>query len=252
MTPVSIAADLNPRVPSGLSDDEVVRRVLSGERQLFEILMRRHNRLLFRATRSILDNDVEAEDVMQEAYVRAYTHLASFEGRSAFSTWLTHIAVHEALVRKKRRGRVVVMDPEMLPERDSAFHSGNRRSPEQLAMDTELRQYLESAIDRLPLNYRTVFMLRDVQGLNTAETAACLSITEQAVKTRLHRARMMLREDLSRRVGLNAEKVFEFLGERCDRIVAEVLARIEHETPLDGPFEIDDPEIFETLSETPE
>jgi RNA polymerase sigma-70 factor (ECF subfamily) len=95
-------------------------------------------------------------------------------------------------------------------------------------------------------------MLRDVQGLNTAETAACLSITEQAVKTRLHRARTMLREDLSRRVGLNAEKVFEFLGVRCDRIVAEVLARIEHETFLDGPVSIDDSEIFGTLSETPD
>lgn len=226
MTSVTAIAGLDSRVPSRLGDEEIVRRILLGERELFEILMRRYNRLLFRATRSILANDSEAEDVMQDAYVRAYTHLRSFEGRSAFSTWLTHIAVHEALARKKRRGRLVVMEPEMLPERDSAFHNGRRRSPEQTAMDTELRHYIENAIDRLPLNYRTVFMLRDVQGLSTAETAECLDLGEQAVKTRLHRARKMLREDLSRRVGLNAEKVFDFLGERCDRIVAEVMVRI--------------------------
>ncbi len=229
-TSVTALEVFGQRAPGRLSDEEIVRRILLGESELFEVLMRRHNRLLFRTTRSILDNDGEAEDVMQDAYVRAYTHLRSFEGRSAFATWLTHIAVHEALARRKRRGRVIVMETEMLPQRNVAFQSGTaRRTPEQLAMDTELRHCIESAIDRLPLNYRTVFMLRDVQGLHTAETAECLEISEQAVKTRLHRARTMLREDLSRRVGIHAEKVFDFLGERCDRVVANVLTRLANE-----------------------
>lgn len=231
MTSTSPLADQGLRISSRLDDEEIVRRILAGEAELFEILMRRHNRLLFRTGRSILGNDAEAEDVMQEAYVRAYTHLRSFEGRAAFSTWLTQIAAHEALARKKRRGRVVVMEPESLPERGSAFQSAKRRSPEQLSMDSELRHYLENAIDRLPMHYRTVFTLREVQGLSTSETAAILDMREQTVKTRLRRARAMLRDDLSSRIGMNAEKAFDFLGERCDRIVAEVLARIADEVP---------------------
>lgn len=231
MTLVNAIANQDPRVSSRLEDGEIVHRILAGEPELFEILMRRHNRLVFRITRSILGNGAEAEDVMQEAYVLAYQHLSGFEGRSAFSTWLTRIAVHEALARKRRRNRVVTMEPETLPERDSAFHSAGRRNPEQLAMDTELLRCIERAVDRLPMQYRAVFMLRDVQGMSTSETAAILDLREQAVKTRLHRARAMLREDLSRRIGIHAELAFDFLGDRCDRIVADVFARIAHELP---------------------
>ena len=204
-----------------LSDEDVVHKILEGEIELFEILMRRHNRRLFRAARSILRNDWEAEDVVQDAYVRAYTHLASFEGRAKFSTWLTRIAVYEALARKRRDSRMDEMEVEVLAAGDRM-----NRNPEQQAMDGQLRESIEKAIDQLPLRYRTVFVLRDVQGLDTAETAECLGIEEQAVKTRLHRARNVLKDVLAVQTGATVEHAFNFLGERCDRIVARVMARI--------------------------
>lgn len=210
-----------------LTDEDVVLKVLEGEKELFEILMRRHNRRLFRVARSILQNDSESEDVVQDAYVRAYAHLGSFEGRSKFATWLTRIAIYEALSRKRRDRRIGSMEVEVLADGDPRDLSGRtNRSPEQQAIDDQLRAVIERAIDRLPLHYRTVFMLRDVQGMDTTETAECLGIQEQAVKTRLHRARKALKGFLEVSVGVGAEKVFNFLGPRCDRIVARALAAI--------------------------
>lgn len=213
--------------PEQLKDEEVALRVLDGEVELFEIIMRRYNRRLFRVTRSILTSDTEAEDVVQDAYVRAYSHLASFEGRSKFSTWLTRIAIYEALARKRRGEGVDTMEVEAIAERDPGVMLDRaNRNPEQQAIDGQLRAVLEGAIDRLPTHYRTVFMMRDVQGMDTAETAECLGIHEQAVKTRLHRARKILKGFLEPQVGVRAEKVFDFLGPRCDRIVTCVMARI--------------------------
>lgn len=223
---------------SGLTDEEVVTKVLDGETELFEIIMRRHNLRLFRVTRSILRNDAESEDVVQDAYVRAYAHLGTFEGRSTFATWLTRIAIHEALSRRRRAARLDTHEGESpagcdlreKPDRAS-------RSPEQQAIDGELRAAIETAIDQMPLHYRTVFMLRDIQGMDTLETAESLGLHEQAVKTRLHRARKILRGYLEPRVGLNPDELFNFLGPRCDRIVASVLARIASQpTPILKPF----------------
>lgn len=213
--------------PDQLTDEEVALRVLDGEPDLFEILMRRHNRRLFRATRSIISDDAEAEDVVQDAYVRAFAHLSDYEGRSKFATWLTRIAVYEALSRKRRAGRLEALDTDGF-DMDHSHYLEDRihRNPEQQVIDGQLRELLESAIDRLPLHYRTVFVLRDVEGMDTAETAGCLGIQEQAVKTRLHRARGILKEIITVDAGPEAEKVFNFLGERCDRIVAAVLRRI--------------------------
>ncbi len=210
-----------------LSDEHIVHKILQGEIELFEVLMRRHNRRLFRAARSILLNDWEAEDIVQDAYVRAYTHLASFEGRAKFSTWLTRIAVYEALARKRRDSRMDEVEVEVLAAGDPHNLSARTdRNPEQQVMDEELRASIEKAIDQLPLHYRTVFVLRDVQGLDTAETAECLGLGEQAVKTRLHRARNILKDVLTVQAGTTVESAFNFLGERCDRIVARVMARI--------------------------
>lgn len=212
---------------SCLTDEEVALKILDGETELFEIIMRRHNRRLFRVTRSILRNDAESEDVVQDAYVRAYAHLGSFERRSTFATWLTRIAIHEALSRKRRAARIDTHEGELLTGCDSREKLDRAsRSPEQQAIDGELRAAIETAIDQMPLHYRTVFMLRDVQGMDTAETAESLGIHEQAVKTRLHRARKILRGFLEPRVGPSADGLFNFLGPRCDRIVAAVLARI--------------------------
>jgi RNA polymerase sigma-70 factor (ECF subfamily) len=209
-----------------LSDIEVVRRVRDGETALFEILMRRYNQRLYRVARSILKDDGEAEDVMQQAYVNAYTHLDQFAGRALFSTWLTKIAVYEAQARSKRRGpidrRTVVESGE-----DAITRLQTRTpDPEHQAFATELKRLLESAVDALPEHQRLVFTLRDVEGLSTAETAECLGISEENVKTRLHRARALLRTDLLVRAGAVASSAFRFHLSRCDRVVAGVLERI--------------------------
>lgn len=214
-------------VAGSLSDEEVVARVRAGETALFEILMRRHNQRLYRVALGILGNDGEAEDVMQDAYVRAYTHLDQFAGRSAFATWLTRIAVHEALARRRWRTRFVEIDA-MPDPRKNALPSlwSAEKGPEDRAVARGLQAVLESAIATLPDTYRPVVMLRDVQGLSTAETAECLDLTEPVVKVRLHRGRALLRRDLAARSGEVLGKAFEFGAARCDRMVEAVLARI--------------------------
>jgi len=194
--------------------------VRAGERSLFEIIMRRYNQRIYRAVRAITGNDGEAEDVMQDAYVRAYAHLDQFAGRASFATWLTRIAVHEALARRRHGKRFVDLD-DVMPT--LAFPG---RGPEQRATDRELGATLQEAIDELPPSFRTVFVLREAEGLSTAETAESLGIPPETVKTRLHRARSLLRHRLWARAGRLSGGVFEFGAGRCDRVVAAVLARI--------------------------
>jgi len=211
-----------------LSDDDVVRRVLAGETALFEALMRRYNQRLYRVARAILRDDSEAEDVMQHAYVQAYTHLGQFAGRSSFATWLTRIAVHEALARARRRRRDLPTHPLAEPGEEAMVTlKSEDPNPEQLALQGELCALLESSIEGLPVAYRSVLVLREVEGLSTAETADCLEITEDAVKTRLHRARALLREELFERAGIAAATAFSFHLSRCDRIVATVFQRLD-------------------------
>ena len=218
---MSVDASLEAPPEGPWSDDEVVARVCRGEVRLFEVLMRRHNQRLFRAARAILGDDAEAEDVMQDAYVRAYSHLRQFEGRAAFATWLARIAVNEALARRRRRTRFVGLDGE------AALVAGPGRTPEEGAADRELAALLEGAIDALPASYRVVFVLRELEGLDTRETAESLGIPEATVKTRLHRARTLLRERLQVEVRSEAAgAAFAFAGARCDRMVAAVLGRI--------------------------
>ena len=210
-----------------MSDEEVVKHVLSGETVLFEVLMRRYNQRLYRAARSILGDDNEAEDVMQDTYVRAYEHLNQFSERAKFSTWLTRIAVHEALARHRRRSRFVEIDSTPESEIDNvSILVSKTQNPEQETLARELSAVLESSVDALPDSYRSVFMLRDVEEMSTAETAECLDISKEAVKTRLHRARALLREKLYSRVGLATAGAFRFAGQRCDQLVSAVLDRI--------------------------
>ena len=210
-----------------LSDEQVVARVLSGEAELFEILMRRYNQRLYRVARAILFDDAEAEDVMQDAYVRAWSHLEQFAGRSSFATWLTRIAVHEALARA-RRGRRLVQIEDLPPrtERTMRSLSPAEAGPEQRAIQSDLRNALEVAMGALPESFRSILMLREVEGLSTAETAACLDISESLVKTRLHRARAALRREVEDRSRAALNETFSFHLSRCDRVVAAVFARI--------------------------
>jgi RNA polymerase sigma-70 factor (ECF subfamily) len=216
------------------SDEDVVARVLAGEVELFEVVMRRYNQRLYRVARSILRDDGEAEDVLQHAYVEAYAHLAQFEGRARFSTWLTRIVIHEALARARRRGRFVSMGDDEGDDVDgkSITLRVASSSPEEQAFAGELRSLIESSIEALPDGYRSIFMLREVEGLSTAETAACMNVSEDVVKTRLLRARGRLRDELHARAGPAIASAFPFGTSRCDRVVEIVLRRIQGEGPV--------------------
>ena len=207
----------------GWTDEQVVERVLAGETELYEIIMRRYNQRLYRAVISILRDNDETEGVMQDAYVRAYQHLSQFEGRAPFSTWLTRIAVHEALARLRRRNRIQQLDSDT-DEGEILVSLGVAPiDPEQTTSNAELVRLLEEAVVQLPEQYRTVLMLRDVEELSTSETAAALDLTEENVKVRLHRGRALLRRYLFARVGTSAKDAFPFMGQRCDRLVERVL-----------------------------
>lgn len=210
-----------------LTDEQAVERVLAGETGLYELLMRRYNQRLYRISRSVLRNDLEAEDVVQDAWVRAYEHLDQFSGRARFATWVTKIALYEALARARSKNRFHTRGGSGEDERpDMEQFESPLASPESAAMRTELRELLEAAVERLPEHYRSVFVLREIEQLNTADTAACLDLKEEAVKTRLHRGRALLRRDLAERIGAVSTEAFPFLGARCDRIVAQVMERI--------------------------
>ncbi len=207
------------------TDEDVVRQVLDGNTALFELLMRRHNERVYRAARAIVRDDQEAEDVMQQAYVNAFAHLRQFSGAARFATWLTRIAVNESLARIRRRGKYETFDDE-LSSVEALAAPGAPPDPEREAFASELRTLLEWAIDTLPAGMRAVFVLRDVEGLNTSEVAAILGVSEDVVKTRLSRGRAALRRVLMNRTGAVTADAFRFYRPRCDRIVAEVLRRI--------------------------
>ncbi|HYK35084.1 RNA polymerase sigma factor [Alloacidobacterium sp.] len=208
------------------TDQEVIERVKAGDTALYEIIMRRYNQRLYRVARAILRDDAEAEDVLQDAYVRAYQHLHQFAGTALFSTWLTRIAVHEALRRLRLRKRNEQLEGTEFDEEDSMSIAESSPDPEQRASIAEAGQLLEEAVLALPEQYRPVVMMRDVEELSTSETAAALYLTEQNVKVRLHRGRAMIRNWLFTRVGGNAKQAFPFMGARCDRVVLGVFARL--------------------------
>ena len=207
--------------PEPWTDEQVIAQVCAGEVQLFELLMRRHNERVYRAVRSILRDETRAEDVMQAAYLRAFAQLATFEARSSFATWLTRIAINEALAERRRNLRTVPQDGATMSELP-----GPGRSPEESAQDEEHRRLLVRAVDALPEHFRTVFILRQVQELSVEETARCLELREETVKTRLHRARALLRRGLLEQVEPSLGSLLPFKAPRCDRVVAAVLARI--------------------------
>jgi RNA polymerase sigma-70 factor (ECF subfamily) len=208
------------------TDEDVIDQVLAGNTAMFELLMRRYNERAYRAARAIVRDEDEAEDVMQQAYVSAFTHLRQFNRAARFSTWLTRIVINEALARVRRQGKYQAFDDEAPPV--EPFMARNPSdNPELQTLAGELRGLLESAIDTLPAGMREVFMLRDIEGLSTAEVAACLEVSEDVVKTRLSRGRAALRRVLVERTGATAPEAFRFYRPRCDRVVAAVLSRID-------------------------
>jgi RNA polymerase sigma-70 factor (ECF subfamily) len=218
-----------------LDDAELARRVGCRDERAFELLMRRHNQMLYRIARSILRDDAEAEDAVQDAYLAAFRNIGGFRGGSRLSTWLARIVINESygLLRKRKRAGVVLpFSPQSGPwdagERDAeegAMTEASSEQPDAAASRGEVRRLLERNIDALPDQFRTAFILREVEEMSVDDAAACLGVPAATVRTRTFRARALLREAMAREVDVATVHAFGFAGDRCDRIVAGVLAR---------------------------
>jgi RNA polymerase sigma-70 factor (ECF subfamily) len=219
--------------PVPLDDASLVSRIAQHDEAAFETLMRRHNGRLFRVVRAILKNDAEAEDALQDAYLDAYRHIADFRGGAALGTWLTRIAINHALMRLRQHRRRVVVPFEEWQSNPHPEESGvadeRTESPAASTLRSELREMIERRLDSLPVAFRTVFVMREIEDMTVEETAACLSIPPATVRTRLFRARALLREALAQDIDAATANVFGFAGARCDRIVASVIARVRSE-----------------------
>lgn len=221
-------APIEHRRPAPTTDTELATRAAAGDEVAFEAIMRRHNRQLFRAARSVLKVDADAEDALQEAYLRAWRALPAFRAESKLSTWLTRIVINEALGRlRQRRGDAALPhdddDPEAL---EDTLADDAEQQPERLALRAEWRRLIQARIDALPDAFRSAFVLREVEELEVEDVAAALDLPPATVRTRCFRARALLREGLARDIDLALPGAFAFDGARCDRVVAGVLARL--------------------------
>jgi RNA polymerase sigma-70 factor (ECF subfamily) len=215
--------------PSGASDSELVRRARARDEAAVRAIMQSNNRRLFRLARGILRNDGEAEDVVQEAYVRAFTHLDQFHGDSSLSTWLSRIAINEALgrLRRQRPGVEWSSLPQGTIEAQIIqFPLASAVDPEKSMAQREIQHVVEHAIDELPEAFRIVFITRVIEGMNVEETADILGLKPETVKTRLHRARTMLRDNVERKIGPVVMHAFPFAGRRCECLTGAVLKRL--------------------------
>lgn len=216
-----------------LSDFDLVDRARLRDGAAFELIIRRHNQVLFRAARGVLDNKDQAQDVVQEAYLKAFTHLDSFQEKASLKTWLTRIVVNQAIDFKRRHRpasptneNVLFMHNHPFADEDMARNMTDPTTPETETSRQEMKNLLDEATRRLPEIYRCVFVLRDVEGLSTADTAFCLNVNETLVKKRLSRAREMLREDLLKKMVSNVSEIFEFAGKQCDLVTENVMTAL--------------------------
>lgn len=215
--------------PIGSGDAELVRRALARDEAAVRTIMQANNRRLFRLARGILRNDSEAEDVVQDAYVRAFTHLDQFRGESSLSTWLSRIAMNEALARLRREHTSVEWSDRSqggLEAQIIQFPLSSTDDPEKSMAQREIQHVVEHAIDELPEAFRLVFITRVIEGMNVEETADILGLKPETVKTRLHRARTMLRNNVERKIGPVVMEAFPFAGKRCERLTEAVLKRL--------------------------
>jgi RNA polymerase sigma-70 factor, ECF subfamily len=215
--------------PASTGDAELVRRARGREEAAIRSIMQSNNRRLYRLARGILRNDSEAEDVVQETYVRAFTHLDSFRGDSSLATWLARIALNEALGRSRRQRPNVEwtsLPPGTLEAQIIQFPLSAASDPEQTMAQREIQHVVEHAIDDLPEAFRIVFITRVIEGMNVEETAEILGLKPETVKTRLHRARTMLRDNVEKKIGPVIMEAFPFAGKRCERLTDAVLKRL--------------------------
>lgn len=209
---------------SDVSDSELIKRVSSGEIHLFEVIMRRYNQRLYRIQRSYISDEEAIKDTLQQTYINAFENLDSFRRESQFSTWLTRIAINEALKylnKKKRYSKL-----QLLHEKDLKIEDFQNQapSPEEAAIQNNYKELLEDVIDTLPPKYRSVYIMREIEDMNTRETADCLNITESNVKVRLHRCKHLIQEALNQK--LSETEIFDFMGKRCDMLVYQVILQI--------------------------
>lgn len=224
--PAQAPIPLTNALAQKLTDEQLVERVCSGDVALFEVLMRRNNTRLYRTLRSLLKNEAEIEDAMQAVYVLAYSKLNSFRGDAQLDTWLTQIALNEALGRLRRDRRHPVLNLSSIPEPELSPGDSAEQTPEAQVNRRELAAILEAAVDELPDLYRITFMLREVDGMDTTQTAQVLGVSEDVVKKRLSRARGLLRTQVEEMFGSAVRDVFGFHAARCDQLVEAVMARI--------------------------
>jgi RNA polymerase sigma-70 factor (ECF subfamily) len=222
----SVPVPLTHAFSQKLTDQQLVQRVCAGDVALFEVLMRRNNARLYRTLRALLKNEAEIEDAMQAVYVLAYAKLGSFRGDAQLGTWLTQIALNEALGRLRRDRRHPQLSLASVPEPELSTNVSAEETPEAQVNRRELAAILEGAVDELPDLYRITFMLREVDGMDTTQTAQALGVSEAVVKKRLSRARALLRANVEEMFGGALRDVFGFHAERCDHIVQAVMARI--------------------------
>ncbi len=225
--------DAAPAVPlSAKSDVQLAMSAAAGDPMAFEAIVRRNNRLLFRTARGVVSDDAEAQDVVQETYLRAFTNLHAYRGDSALGTWLARIAINVALTTQRKKGHLVQLEDSSddegpaEPEYAMPFPPPPHDTPDQSAERQELRSLLQASIAALPPIYRSVFMLRAVEELSVEETASCLGVSEDVVKTRFLRARAMLRDRLAARAESGANETFAFAGARCDAVLAHVMTEL--------------------------
>jgi len=225
-----MAAEPAPQLAEPLDDGELVRRARARDGRAFRIIMERNNRLLYRIARSILRNDSEAEDVVQEAYVKAYSHLGGFRGDASLATWLARITMNEALGRLRRQRPTVALDtfePEMPPAQIIRFpQTVAQDDPERTMAQRQILHLVEQAFDNLPGIFRMVLMTRVIEGMSVEETAELLGLKPETVKTRLHRARELLRDQLDKQIGPLFAEAFPFAGTRCERLTQAVLQQL--------------------------
>ena len=219
-----------PRIAVPSDDAELVRRALARDDTAFRIIMERHNRRLYRIARGILRNDTEAEDVVQEAYVSAFTHLDGFRGDSSLATWLSRIVMNEALGRLRRERLAVDLDTFEAQRTEAQIiqfpQTVTSDDPERTMAQREILQLVERATDNLPEIFRIVFITRVIEGMSVEETADLLGLRPETVKTRLHRARRLVREQLDKKIGPVLMEAFPFAGRRCERMTNAVMQRL--------------------------
>lgn len=209
-------------------DLALARRAVSGDGEAFRAIMKRHNQRLYRLARSIIRNDGEAEDIVQESYVSAFAHLRSFRGDATLATWLSRIVINEALGRVHKAQRGERRNDRGIEAQIIPFPlNGVDDDPERTMAQRQIVQLVERATDDLPDEFRTVFVARVIEGLSIKETAELLGILPETVKTRLHRARLLIREKLDEQIGPVLLDAFPFAGQRCDRLTAAVMKRLD-------------------------